>query len=364
MSKIRVLAVDDMPENLQVFGGILVKNGYEIAMANNGKQAIELAKKFKPDVILLDVMMPEMDGYQACTILKSESETKHIPVIFLTAKTEVESTIKAFEVGAIDYIFKPFNSKELLSRVNVHAALKIANEKLWSQKKELERTNDIKTKLFSIIGHDLKAPLNAIYSLMDLIEMNVLDDVSLKQNIEILKSNVGNTSELLNNLLNWTASQINKNKIEYKEININKLLESEVVNQTYFSFQKNINLFFNSSSVSVFLSDEQSIKLIFRNLIKNAIKFTPQNGSIEIGCVEENKVLKFYVKDSGIGISTEAIAKILDNGFHTTNGTNGEKGTGLGLLLCREYIEKLGGSFKIESKVGEGTTMGFYFPQK
>lgn len=363
--KIRVLAVDDLPENLKVLGSILVKNGFEISMATNGKQALELAKKFNPDVILLDIMMPDMDGYETCTLIKNEELVQHIPVIFLTAKTESDAMIKGFEVGAVDYVTKPFNSKELLSRVNVHSALKIARDQLLAQKEELEKLNLTKTKLFSIIGHDLKAPLNSIFGLMQLVDMKVLDENGIKECFESLKTSVSNTSELLNNLLNWSASQISNSQLQLKEINVNDLIEEKIKNLHFYAGEKNITLFANVSPNLTMKTDAQSVMMVIRNIVKNAIKFTPENGSIKIN-VDENidsKMIQFSIIDTGVGIPKPAIEKILGAGFYTTDGTHGEKGTGLGLLLCREYIQKLNGSFQIESEIGKGTTMKFSLPK-
>ncbi len=362
--KVKVLAIDDLQENLKVLGSILVKNGYDISLATNGQQGIESAKKYQPDIILLDVMMPEMDGYETCKLMKQDSLIAHIPVIFLTAKTEMEATLKGFEVGAVDYLNKPFNSLELLSRVNVHASLKIARDEIVAQKNELEQLNNTKTKLFSIISHDLKSPINAIFGFMDLMDMNVLDQADIIKYFTVLKSNVGNTSELLNNLLSWSASQINGHNVILKEFDIKQFIEEKVSKLKIYTKQKNIQLLCTISYTKPVVSDENALKMIVRNLIKNSIKFTPEEGKIEVK-VEENSSknrLEISVIDTGVGISKNGIDKIMKTGFFSTNGTNGETGTGLGLMLCREFIAKLNGTFEIESELNKGTTMRVCLP--
>lgn len=364
LKKIKVLAVDDLQENLKVLGSILVKNGYEISLATNGMQAIELAKNKHPDIILLDIMMPEMDGYQVCAELKKDPTVASIPIIFLTAKTEMDAILKGFEVGAVDYLNKPFNSLELLSRVNVHASLKIARDEIIAQKESLQKLNEIKIKLFTIIGHDLKSPINSIFGLMDLIDMNVLDEKEIKNCFTLLKSNVGNASELLNNLLSWSASQINGHKVILNEFNIQNFINTKVGRMKIYAKDKNITVIGNVNYAKPVISDENALKMIIRNLVKNSIKFTPINGKIEIK-VEENaekNTLEISIIDTGVGISKTAIDKILSTGFYTTNGTNGETGTGLGLMLCREYIDKLKGKFEIESELNHGTTMRICLP--
>lgn len=124
-NKSLVLAVDDKPQNLQFLGKLLSDNGYEVAMAQNGKQALNFVRKDEPDLILLDIMMPEMDGYEVCEHLKADFYTRHIPVIFLTAKTDAQDVVKGLEAGGVDYVTKPFSSAELLARIRTHIELKI-----------------------------------------------------------------------------------------------------------------------------------------------------------------------------------------------------------------------------------------------
>ena len=164
-----VLIVDDIPENLQVLGNILSAYGLDIGVATDGLQALENVKFQKPDLILLDIMMPGMDGFEVCEKLKSNPETSNIPVIFLTAKSQTEDIVKGFEVGAVDYVTKPFNSAELLVRVFNHLELKKAKDKIERQNDELKEMNDAKNKFFSIISHDLRGPFSGLLGLTSLI---------------------------------------------------------------------------------------------------------------------------------------------------------------------------------------------------
>lgn len=161
----RILIVDDMATNLQVLGTILKENGYHTNIARNGSEAIMRAEKVCPDLILLDVMMPEMDGFEACRRLKDIEKTKHIPIIFLTAKTESESVIKGFDLGAADYVLKPFNSSELLARVQTHLDLKKSRDIIDQKNKDLLDKNDALTKL----NNELQKALEEIKTLRGIL---------------------------------------------------------------------------------------------------------------------------------------------------------------------------------------------------
>jgi len=154
----KILIVDDIPKNIQVLGTILREKGYEINVATNGKEAIETAQKVMPDIILLDIMMPIMDGKEACKILKANEQTKSIPIIFLTAKTESQDILEGFELGASDYVTKPFNSGELLARVNTHLEIALNRKKIAEQ-------NIDRKILIQVIGHDLTNPLSGIQNI-------------------------------------------------------------------------------------------------------------------------------------------------------------------------------------------------------
>ena len=167
--KERILIVDDLPINIKVLGGILKDFDYDVVISTNAKNAIEIVENNKIDLILLDINMPEMDGYEFCKIIKGNEKTKDIVIIFLTAKTESSEIVKGFELGAEDYVTKPFNSSELLARIKTHLSLKQKKIELLELNKKLEDANKLKSRFFSIISHDLRSPFTTLMGIPELL---------------------------------------------------------------------------------------------------------------------------------------------------------------------------------------------------
>ncbi len=354
-----ILLVDDLPENLKVLGNILLNSNYQIIAAISGAKAIELAICELPDLILLDIQMPEMDGFEVCHKLKENQKTKEIPVIFITARSEINDLLKGFESGGVDYITKPFQASELLARIKTHLELKKAREKMA----ELIATKD---KFLTIIAHDLKNPFNSLLGISNILieEINTLK----KEEIQELATAIQNTAQksytLLTNLLQW--AQANTGKFEfhpqkYDIVEIVKdvldVIKSQAINKSI-SIVNNLN-----GSIDVIL-DKHMIESVLINLISNAIKFTKKGGLVKIDSGSDYKNIIISISDNGIGISAE-LAKTLFriDTKHTSLGTENESGTGLGLLICKEFIERHRGKIWVESEEGKGSTFIFTLPK-
>ncbi|MEA3316612.1 MAG: hybrid sensor histidine kinase/response regulator [Bacteroidota bacterium] len=359
-----LLVVDDNVTNLKLLGNILKKEGYRLAFAKNGKDAITLSQKTKPDLILLDIMMPEMDGYEVCTKLKSDVQTAEIPVIFLTAKSETDDVVEGFNIGGVDYITKPFKKDELLVRINTHVELKKANEQIREQAVELKKINETKDRLFSIISHDLRGPLGGIKNMVDLLISEYREDIEFTgKSLEILKRSADKTRTLLENLLFWSRSQrgeINRNP---KIINVKSIVNDIILLSQSAADDKKILLKSEIEQNVYCFADSDMIKTVIRNLVNNAIKFTNKNGEISISAQNTDNKIIVYVKDNGIGISKQNIDKILsENVYFTSYGTGKEKGSGLGINLCIDFVKRNNGELNIESTEGEGSIFSFSLP--
>ena len=362
-----VLIVDDNPQNLKVLGYTLKENGITPAIAKHGAGALALAKKKKPDLILLDVMMPEMDGFEVCKRLKQNPDTSDIPVIFLTAKTEIDDVIAGLEFGALDYVTKPFNTKELMTRVNTHLELKKAKDTIILQKKELQQANAAKDKFFSIISHDLGNLFNTLMGFSSLLITHG-ERLNAEQKEDFIKS-ISQASKkgynLLVNLLEWSRSQTGTIAFKPATLNLKALLAETIELSNSHAAAKNITLLSSLSETTTVFVDQNMLETVIRNLLSNAIKFTPVNGRVEIASQEQDSEVEISISDTGVGIRPQDIDKLFKVGIsHTTPGTAKEKGTGLGLLLCQEFVERNSGQIWIESEVGKGSRFYIRLPSQ
>jgi signal transduction histidine kinase len=359
LKKPLILIVDDTPKNIQVLGKTLHDLGYNVSIATSGGQALESVKKERPDLILLDIQMPEMDGFDVCKILKANPDTKGIPVIFLTAVTDSDKVVQGFELGAVDYITKPFNTAELTMRVATHIEIKQSREKL----RELNASKD---KFFSIIAHDLRNPFAALLlnSEMLLITLQHNDVEKSKQIADAILNSSEKGYDLLRNLLDWAQTQLNSIMFTPITIKLKKLVTEIIELVKNQANEKNITLTNVVPEDLLLKADAMLLQIIIRNLITNSIKFTFNGGSVMIQAKEDKCQTEISIIDTGIGMEKEMSEKLFRiDAKVTREGTTGETGTGLGLILCKEYVDRHGGKIWVESELGKGTKVVLTFPR-
>ncbi len=307
--------------------------------------------------------MPGMDGHETCRRLKNNSETKEIPVIFLTGKTDSDSVIKGFDLGAVDYITKPFRSSELMARVKTHLQLKFAQDKL-------QEANAAKDRFFSIIAHDLKGPFNSLLGYSEFL-INYWDNQTEEKRKEFVKTinlQSDRLYRMLENLLDWSRMQLGKMELQPVKIKLHLLTASNLLILKPLAEKKKIELHLDVPKNTSAYGDSNMISTVIRNLISNAVKFTHPEGEIRITCRSDyqNKDGNFHeitVSDTGVGISDENIAKLFRiDGHFSTYGTEKEVGTGLGLILCKEFVEKNDGRLWVTSEDGQGSNFSFTVP--
>lgn len=368
----RVFIVDDKPENLSVLYNYLYTLGLKVYTYQTAKRAIEQAFKNPPDIILLDVMMPNVDGFEACKILKNDKRTSNIPIIFISALTDTVQKVKAFQSGAIDYITKPFAQEEVFARINTHLTIKKQqnklaglNKKLSDVNKELTVANDTKDRFFSIIAHDLKNQLRGTLNLSELLQKNQknFSEDAKNQKINDIHSSVCELNTLLENLLQWASTQTNRVSFDPQKIYFKKAILPVLPNLASLAQKKNIELSIDVSPSLVIFADPNMVSTIVRNLVTNSIKYTSQNGKISISAKIAGSYVVACVNDNGIGMNEEICQTLfnVDRKF-TKVGTEGERGTGLGLFITKEFVEKNNGRIWVESVLNKGSDFYFTLP--
>lgn len=364
-NKSYILIVDDQPQNIQLIGTLL-RPYYQLSVTDDGYKAISIAKSKLPDLILLDVMMPEISGYEVCEELKKDPSTKDIPIIFLTAKHESEDIVKGFKLGAVDYIIKPFNKDEILVRISTHLRLKASEKMLIQKNEELELLNSQKDKFFSIIAHDLRGPLAGLVGLSEILnnELTKLPQEEALELISSMRDSADKLSKLLDNLLQWSRVQIGLVKYTPVSVNLAALLNQNIDLLTETANRKEIKIT-NETSENIRTDiDINMFNTIIRNFLTNAIKFSFRKGTVKIKTdLKDSGEITISVTDSGTGISKENIDKLFKiNEKVFAQGTEGEPSTGLGLLLCKDLAEKMGGSIEVISEPGKGSTFSVSIP--
>lgn len=362
--KNKIFIVEDTGLLVTLLCQILEEEDYEIQVAMDGEEALTKIESFMPDIILLDIMLPKIDGFTVCKKIKSSPKTKEIPVIFLTGKAALEDIVKGFELGAVDYITKPFEETVLLARVHTHLELKKQRDKLAEVNKQLEELNATKDKFFSIIAHDLRSPFTALMGFSQQLAEN-LEDFS-PSDIKLSSFHIYDASKkahiLLENLLKWAQTQIGTITVEKENFDLWALSNEVVELLLENAYEKEVTLTDEVQRESFIFADKNMMETVLRNLISNALKFTPKGGEVKVSFKETDEYKEFVVSDTGVGIK-----KIdMDNLFQLDKcishiGTNGEKGTGLGLILCKEFVEKNDGTILIESEQDKGTTFSIRF---
>ncbi|MFS4416466.1 response regulator [Maribacter sp. 2307ULW6-5] len=356
---VNIAIIDDERMNLEMLGFIISQMGYEHIRIQQSTKAIAVLLKTLPDLILLDVQMPQMDGFELCALIKARQSLAHIPIIFITGMNQSKNKIKGLELGGVDYVTKPFNPPELKARIRTHVELALA-------KKSLEAQSALKDRIFSIIGHDLRSPLSAAKLKMDFILRGIIDpkqDDFLDGTVKELSRTMDESLNLLQNLLGWAKSESGQIQIIAEKLQLYDLADQTCRLLQMASGHKDIALSNEVDALHYANADMNTIKTVLRNLVSNAIKFTPKGGRITLSSQATDAKVTVSVTDNGLGISKKNQERILDRHTHFSKlGTDQEPGTGLGLVLCQSFIEKNGGRLGIESEEGKGSTFYFELP--
>jgi len=362
----RILAVDDDRINLRIIGGILRPEGYEIAEASSGEQALELYGSFHPNLVLLDVMMPGIDGFTTCRTLKKTYGDKCAPVIFVTAKSEADDVVMGFDAGGVDYLTKPFRPKEVVARIRTH----LSNQQLAEQQKllvsQLSKANADKDRFLGMCAHDLRNPLSSIRGLAELMNEDAIGEMTVEQK-EIIQTIHGASQsmlQLVNELLDVATIEGGQLKLDKIPTSVAEIVERSVHLSNMEASKKNTRIEMVRANGNPFVDvDRNKMRQVVDNIISNAVKYSPYGGEIEIGCEHDDRLATIRVRDHGIGINAEQSHLLFTRfGRLVTPETSHIRGTGLGLYLAREIARVHGGDILVSATSGGGSTFAVELP--
>lgn len=379
-NKKKILIVDDIPKNIQILGNLLSGINFQIAYAQSGEQALEVIKHQNFDLILLDIMMPGINGFEVCKKLKNNNATKEIPIIFLTAKADMESIIKGFEAGGQDYITKPFNSAELIARVNTHLLIREQKKtlselnqnletKVKERTKQLEeaykRLNNLekaKTDFLAIISHELRTPVNGLIGLTNLFEQTELSSEQ-KEYLEYLNEVSDRLKRFSEIALLITQLKVNKNKTDLLPTAVKYMVESVV--EDFEEKSKNNNFKIELHNVPENIMIKASSDLISQAIyliLSNCEKFGKHEKPTELTVETTKDKVKISCIDDGPGFKKEALDSIFE--LFSNGDLSHYEGTGLSLAAVKLIIEMHEGSLKVENRKNKnGACVTLVFPR-
>jgi signal transduction histidine kinase len=386
-----ILIVDDNPTNLEVLSDCFSELGLEILVAQDGRSAIEKVEYAHPDIILLDVVMPGIDGFETCRLLKAKPSTQDIPVIFMTALSETIDMVKGFQLGAVDYITKPVQYKEVLARVKTHLTIRNLTKRLQEQNERLQQEisdrkqaeeqlrglefdlrealaqekelGELKSRIISTISHEYRTPLTTIASSAEILQAyrHKLDESKQLKHFERIQASVNHMTALVNDVLFLSRAEFEKLEFQPEPIDLVSFF-SDLVDELQVGVGEAHHLTFTSNGAcKQFEVDAKLLRQILTNLISNAIKYSPNGGtvSIQLSC-QDNQVI-FQVSDEGIGIPPEDQGHLFES-FSRARNVGTIQGTGLGLSIVKKCVDLHAGQIAVKSEVGVGTTFSVILP--
>ncbi|WFB34817.1 hybrid sensor histidine kinase/response regulator [Kiritimatiellota bacterium B12222] len=357
-SQARILLVDDNPTNIDVLYNFLADVGYEVLVAEDGISALERVSFVKPDLILLDVMMPHVDGFEVCRKLQEDEETRNIPVIFITALGSVEDKITGFQSGGVDYVTKPFQNDEILARIRNHLELRSTRKSLEIQNEQLRSQNESLDAYARTVAHDLKNPLNLIINFSKFIQDEGMLTGVPKEDLERIIDSAEHMNHIIQDLL--LLAQVRREDVELVKVNMDLVVQLSVDRMMGEVNKQNVILEQPDSWPDA-VGVSSWVQAVWVNYISNAIKYggEPKKVKLSWNEIPDNPdYYRFNVEDNGMGIPEDQRLKIFDE-FTRVGGEKSE-GHGIGLSIVRRIIRRLGGDVEVESlDHGQGSRFSF-----
>lgn len=362
----RILVVEDTPSNIQILAAVLKENGYQVSVATNGRQALDVMDRARPALILLDVMMPEMDGFETCQHLKQHAEWSQIPVIFLTARTETADIVRGFELGAVDYVAKPFNTTEVLARVHTHLEMRRQQRQLQENYERLTELERLRDSLVHMVVHDLRSPLLGLSGCLQLLQVDLEEKLEPEQaeDLESALTAAQRLSEMVSSLLDVSRLEAGEMPLDRKACDLREVITGAI--ESLGGLTRNRHVLYDrpDEAVEAYCDPDVTTRII-ANLTANALKFTPASGEVRVSAAVQPGCVRVNVADTGPGIPPEYRVRIFEKFGQVDGRQEGRKhSTGLGLTFCKLAAEAHGGEIGVDSEVGRGSTFWFTLPRQ
>jgi signal transduction histidine kinase len=370
----RILVVDDDQRNVRLMESILRSSGYPVLKAYDGEEALRTIETERPDLVLLDVMMPRMSGFEVCELLRSRYETRLLPVIMVTALNALEEKVQALEKGADDFLSKPINKTELLAKLRsvlrvkaLHDEVERTRQELEEKNRELVRMERFREKVVQMVVHDLKNPLAGITGNLQLLELQQ-EGIPPERFREILARTQESSRQLMAMILNiLDVARLEEHKLVFR---IRPVRPAELLEACRREFQgladrEQVELSLSAApGLPEVEGDSDLLVRVLGNLVSNALKHTPAGGRVSLGAEPEPEGIRFWVRDDGEGIPPDLLPRVFDRFVVGASDDAPQRryDTGLGLTFCKMAVEAHGGTIQAESQPGKGSTFSFRLP--
>jgi signal transduction histidine kinase len=362
-----ILIVDDTPENLDLLVDILERRSYEVRVARSGRRALAAASAAPPDVVMLDINMPEMDGYEVCAQLKANPATCDVPVIFLSINDTAVDKVRAFQAGGSDYVIKPFQAEEVLARVENQLKIASLRRELMAEREEALKAREeavaassAKSLFLANMSHELRTPLNGILGYVQLMSGDETLSPAQREQLAVITRSGEHLLALINDVLSLSKIEAGQTALNERTFDLRRMLQGIEEMFRLRADGEGLQLVFDlDPSLPRFVAgDDGKIRQIFINLLGNAFKFTT-TGMVALRARWEDGRAFFEVEDTGAGIASEDLERIFDPFVQTETGVRAGEGTGLGLTITRNFVYLMGGRIEAESEEGRGTVFRF-----
>ena len=356
-----ILVVDDTPASLRVLHEFLRNHGYRVRPMPSGALALQAAQHEPPDLILLDINMPEMDGWEVCRRLKADERLKDVPILFISALSETMDKVKAFQLGGVDYITKPIQFEEVDARVRTHLELRRQKSELQLTCERLQELERLRDSLTHMIVHDMRTSLTVIAMALEFAGSSVREsDKKLAELIQTAREGAAYLNEMITQLLDVSRLEAGQMPLNPAVDDLAATVQKAVDSLAPVAGTRRILI--DAPQVVRARYDAEIILRVVLNLVGNALKFAPSDGAVRVSIGDENSIVRVAVKDDGPGIPAEYHKRIFEK-FGQVGRSDKRLGTGLGLTFCKLAVEAHGGSIGVESGEGKGSTFWFTLPK-